>query len=160
MAQPMPSLCELDLELDLEDVGPLTTYWMLVKFIVVYPGTDIETFEVSKCCREDGVVYLKKDHDSGDRVAQFSKKDNEVWGFLFDYSDEIYFKNFMDCNPRDINGREPYYWETYRGGYLAVKVMNRNIVEKKFKSLTLMGGTHTGLINLKLFHGRDKNSKF
>ena len=63
----------------------------------------------------DGVVYLKKDHDSGDHVAQFSKKDNEVWGFLFDYSDEIYFQNFMDCKPRDINGREPYYWETYRG---------------------------------------------
>ena len=82
MAQPMPSLCELDLEL--EDVGPLTTYWMIVKFIVVYLGTDIETFEVNKCCREDGVVYLKKDHDSGDHVVQFSEKDNEVWGFLFD----------------------------------------------------------------------------
>ena len=128
MAQPIPSLCELQLELD--DVSPLSTYWMIVKFTVVYTGTDIETFEVSKCCKEDGVVYLKKDDESGDRVAQFSKKDNEVRGFLFHYSDDIYFKNFMDCKPKDINGREPYYWETYRGGYLAVKVMNRNIVEK------------------------------
>ena len=41
-AQPMPSLCELELELD--DVSPLSTYFMIVKFIVVYPGTDIETF--------------------------------------------------------------------------------------------------------------------
>ena len=127
-AQPMPSLCELELELD--DVSPLSTYWMIVKFIVVYPGTDIETFEVNKCCKEDGVVYLKKDDESGDTVAQFSKKDNEVWGFLFHYSDDIYFKNFMDCKQKDINGREPYYWETYSRGYLAVKVMNRNIVEK------------------------------
>ena len=113
-SQPMPSLCELELELD--DVSPLSTYWMIVKFIVVYPGTDIETFEVNKCCKEDGVVYLKKDDEYGDKVAQFSKKDNEVWGFLFHYSDDIYFKNFMDCKPKDINGREPYYWETYRGG--------------------------------------------
>ena len=63
-------------------------------------------------------MYLKKDHYSGDHVAQFSKKDNEVWGFLFDYSDEISFKYFMDCELRGVGGREPYYWETYRGGYL------------------------------------------
>ena len=106
-AQTMPSLCELELELD--NVSPLSTYWMIVKFIVVYLGTDIETFEVNKCCKEDGVVYLKKDDKSGDRVAQISKKDNEVWGFLFHYSDDIYFKSFMDCKPKDINGREPYY---------------------------------------------------
>ena len=52
---------------------------------------------------------------TGDHIAQFSRKDNEVWGFLFDYSDDIYFKNFMDCKPKDINGRKPYYWEMYRG---------------------------------------------
>ena len=49
--------------------------------------------------------------------------------FLFYYTDQVYFKSFEDAKSHKINGREPYYWETYRG-YLAVQITNRNIVEK------------------------------
>ena len=46
MAQPIPSLNDIDLELSdltLEDLGPLSHYWILVKFIVIYPGVELET---------------------------------------------------------------------------------------------------------------------
>ena len=125
MAQPMPTLNDLFMEL--EDIEPLTNYWMVLKFIVVYPGCNMGTFEVKKCSR-DGVVYLKD--DSMEQIAQFSHKDNEIWGFLFDFTDEVFFKSFVDCQPMDINGRESYYWEMYRGGYLAIKTLNKNIVDK------------------------------
>ena len=76
MAQPIPSLIDLDLEhndLTLDDLGPLSYYWMLVKFIVIYPGVELETFEVGQCrIAEDGRVYIVKD---GKKVAQFSPKD-------------------------------------------------------------------------------------
>ena len=76
MAQPIPSLIDLDLEhndLILDDLGPLSYYWMLVKFIVIYPGVELETFEVGQCrIAEDGRVYIVKD---GKKVAQFSPKD-------------------------------------------------------------------------------------
>ena len=62
MAQPIPSLIDKDLEyneLTLEDLGPLSHYWMLVKFIVIYPGVELETFEVAQCkIGEDGVSTL------------------------------------------------------------------------------------------------------
>ena len=81
MAQPMPRLNDLFLEL--EDVRLLTSYCMVLKFIVVYPGCNMETFDVKKCCRDgDGAVYLKDD-ESIEQIAQFSHKDNEVWGFYF-----------------------------------------------------------------------------
>ena len=72
-------------------------------------------------------MYIVKD---GKWVVQFSPKDSEVWNFLIYYTDQVYFKSFEDAKPQHINGRKPYYWETYRGGYLAIKITNRNIVEK------------------------------
>ena len=65
MAQPIPSLIDLDIEhndLTLDDLGPLSNYWMLVKFIVIYPGVELETFEVGQCrIGEDARVYIVKD---------------------------------------------------------------------------------------------------
>ena len=116
MAQSIPTLNDIDLEhndLTLDDLGPLSHYWMLVKFIVIYPGVELETFEVGQCrIGEDARVYIVKD---GKRVAQFSTKDSEVWNFLFYYTDQVCFKSFEDAKPQEINGRKPYYWETYRG---------------------------------------------
>ena len=116
MAQPIPSLIDLELEhneLTLDDLGPLSHYWMIVKFIVIYPGVELETFEVAQCrIGEDGSVYIVK---NGKWVTQFSTKDAKVWNFLFYYTDQVYFKSFEDTKPQKINGREPYFWETCRG---------------------------------------------
>ena len=52
MAQPMPSLNDLYDEhskLTLDDIGPLSHYWMILKYIVIYPGVEIDTFEVAPC---------------------------------------------------------------------------------------------------------------
>ena len=118
MAQPIPSLIDIELEhnkLTLEDLGPLSHYWMILKCVFIYPGVD--TFEVAPCkIGEDGAVYIMK---NGKQVAQFSTKDAEVWNFLFYYIDQVYFKSFEDSKPYKINGREPYL-----RGYLAVKITN------------------------------------
>ena len=88
MAQPFPSLIGIDLEhsdLTLDDLGPLSHYWMVVKFIVIYTGVELETFEVAQCkIGEDGSVYIVK---NGKWVVQFSTKDAEVWNFLVYYTD-------------------------------------------------------------------------
>ena len=121
MAKPISTLNDIDIEyndLTLDDLGLLSHYWVLVKFIVIYPGVELETFEVGQCrIGEDASVYIVKD---GKRIAQFSTKDTEVWNFLFYYTDQVYFKSFEDAKPHKINGREPYFWETY-GGVLGNK---------------------------------------
>ena len=91
MAQPIPSLTDLDMEhneLTLEDLGPLSHYWMILKYVVIYPGVEIDTFEVTACkIGEDGGVYIMK---NGKHVAQFSTKDAEDWNFLFYFTDQVY----------------------------------------------------------------------
>ena len=64
MAQPIPGLIDLDIEhnLTLDDLGPLSHYWMPVKFIVIYPGVELENFEIGQCrIGEDARVYIVKD---------------------------------------------------------------------------------------------------
>ena len=131
MAQPIPSLIDLDIEhndLTLDDLGPLSHYWMLVKFIVIYSGVELETFEVGQCrIGEDASVYIVKD---GKRVTQFSTKDAEVWNFLFYYTDQVYFKSLEDAKPHKIDG-SPIFGRLIGGwGYLEIKISNQNIVEK------------------------------
>ena len=49
-------------ELTLDDVGPLSHYWMILKYTVIYPGVEIDTFEVAPCkMGEDSAVYIVKD---------------------------------------------------------------------------------------------------
>ena len=83
MAQPIPSLMDFDMEhneLTLEDLGPISHYWLILKYVVIYPGVEIDTFEVAPCkIGEDGVVYIIK---NGKCVAQFSTKNAEVWNFF------------------------------------------------------------------------------
>ena len=129
MAQPIPGLIDLDIDhnLTLDDLGPLSHYWMLVKFIVIYPGVELENFEVGQCrIGEDARVYIVKD---GKWVVQFSPKDAEVWNFLFHYTDQVYFKTFEDAKPQEKMG-ESHIFGRHIGGYLAIKITNRNIVEK------------------------------
>ena len=41
MAQPITSLIDLDMEdskLTLKDLGPLSHYWLILKYVVIYPG--------------------------------------------------------------------------------------------------------------------------
>ena len=97
MAQPIPSLNDVydehsKLTLGLDDIGPLLHYWMILKYIVIYPGAEIDTFEVVPCkIGEDGAVYIVKE---GKWVAQFSTKDSEVWNFLikFYFIDQVFFQ--------------------------------------------------------------------
>ena len=102
------------------DVGPLNHYWLLIKFIMVCPGDIMETFEVRKFTKENGVVYIK-DQEGKEDVGTLSRKDNDTWNFSLDMSPAISFKAFSDCLPKASElGRQPYYWETYRIGFLAV----------------------------------------
>ena len=79
------------------DASPLSQYWMLVKWIMVSPGDEIELFAYGKLCRDNDVVYLMDEHRK--LVATLSKKDNDTWKFLFDHTSEIFFKCFSDCKP-------------------------------------------------------------
>lgn len=63
---------------------------------------------MNKCQRgEDEQVYILS--DEGHMAVQFSKKDTEIQKFLFDFTNDVYFKSFVDCKPDDIDGRKPYY---------------------------------------------------
>ena len=84
MAQKIPSLNDLyDEHHDLtEDIGPLSHYWMFVKYIVIYPGVEIDNYKVIPCkIGEDGAVYIVKE---AKQVAQFSTKawSLELFGFI------------------------------------------------------------------------------
>ena len=77
---------------------------------MVSPGDEIELFDYGKLMKEHDVVYLMDEHKF--LVATLSKKDNDNWAFLFNYSPEIYFKYFSDCKPSFGGlGHVPYYWE-------------------------------------------------
>lgn len=112
------------------DVGPLNQYWLLIKFIMASPGDIMETFEVRRCIKEDGVVYIK-DKEGNEDVGTLSRKYNDAWNFLLDMSPAVYFKAFCDCLPKASElGRQPYYWETYRIVFLAVKICNEMILDQ------------------------------
>ena len=112
------------------DVTPLNHYWLLIKFIMVCPWDIMELFEVQKCTKEAGVIYIKDKNDVED-MGTLSRKDNDKWAFLLGYCSELYFKCFSDWLPKSSEiGRVPYWLETYRIGLFAVKVTNNAVGEK------------------------------
>ena len=78
----------------------------------------VQLFEVRKSTKEDGVIYFK-DKNGVEDVGTLSRKDNDKWAFLLDYCSELYFKCFSNCFLKS----DTYWWETYRIGYFAVKVI-------------------------------------
>ena len=64
---------------------------------MVSPGDEIELFDYATLSKDNDVVYLM-DEDK-QFVATLSKKDNDIWKFLFDHTSEVFFKCFSDCKP-------------------------------------------------------------
>ena len=111
-------------------MSPLSKEYLLIKWIVVSPGDALELFQVSDVFRHfDANSYEAMSliiEDIPD--VQFSEKDTQTFGFLFDYTDEIHFKCFSDCKYID-GGSSGFYLNTYQVRYLALKLLNQWVKE-------------------------------
>lgn len=134
----MPSTTQNPDEEDDQNVSALNDYWLIIKFIMVCSGDILELFEVRKCTKEENVIYIN-DKNGVEDVGTRSRKDNDKWAFLLDYSSKFYFKCFSNCltTSQDLE-RVPYRWEIYRIRYFAVKVTT-NTWDDKFWDACIYG---------------------
>ena len=126
----------------LHEVSPVLVKYLVLKWVVMYPG-DLEPFELVPLCRElvhnsweRPRIFCDKE---GMEYMQLEDKFTDLFCYIFDHTNEVYYKCFIDLQEND----DGYYVL----GYISVKIVNEFIRELVIESAYLNGYGYTQVEN-------------
>ena len=121
--------------------------YLLIKWIVISPGDALDVLQTSDVIREyetnsyDAVKLILEDIPD----VEFSKKDTDLFQFVFDYTSDVRFQCCSECKYM-TDESHVHYSNSYQCGYLAVKSPNE-WVKKYLTKICHVNGYACKIVN-------------